>query len=141
MIPIAPDLSIDERDIELSYIRSTGPGGQNVNKVSSAAQLRFDVRRAKSLPPWLLTRLRSIAGSRLTKQGEIVITANRFRTQDANRKDAMRRLVELLEEAAHPPKHRVPTRPGRAEKARRLEAKARRSFLKRQRNAPLRSEI
>ena len=131
MIEIGDDLMIPEDEIVVTFIRSSGPGGQNVNKVSSAVQLRFDARNSPSLTDPVRARLETIAGSRLTKAGEIVITANRHRTQEANRRDAIARLTRMLEEALIEPKPRKPTRPSRAAKKRRLESKARRSSVKR----------
>ncbi len=131
MIEITSGISIDPREIEESFIRASGPGGQNVNKVSSAVQLRFDVRRSPSLPSPVAVRAARLAGKRLTKEGVIVITAARFRTQEQNRADALERLVALLREAARRPVRRVPTRPGRAAKARRVDAKTKRGALKR----------
>lgn len=131
MIEITGEISIEEREIEESFIRASGPGGQNVNKVSSAVQLRFDVRHSPSLPGAVRTRAARLAGRRLTKEGVIVITAARFRTQEQNRADALARLVALLREAAKRPVRRVPTRPGRAAKARRTDTKTRRGALKR----------
>ncbi len=135
MIPVNDRLAIDEDEISISFIRAGGPGGQNVNKVSSAAQLRFDARHSPSLPERVRARLERIAGAKLTKDGVIVITANRFRTQEANRRDAVERLVEMIAEAAHQPKFRVPTRPSKAAKAKRLEAKVKRGTVKKLRRA------
>jgi ribosome-associated protein len=129
-IPIFGSISIDEGEIGISFIRSSGPGGQNVNKVSTAAQLRFDLRHSPSLPDGLKTRAARLAGTRLTLDGEIVITATRHRTQAMNRDDAVTRLVELLREAAVPPKVRRPTRPTLASKTRRLDGKTQRSGIK-----------
>jgi ribosome-associated protein len=140
MIVVTPDLSIDEAELEFSFIRASGPGGQNVNKVSSAVQLRFDARRSPSLPNDVSIRLQKLAGSRLTLEGVIVITANRFRTQEANRRDATERLSELIAKATEVPAVRRPTRPSRAVKERRLEGKSRRSAVKAMRGRPIGSD-
>jgi ribosome-associated protein len=133
-IPITARLRLDADELDISFIRSSGPGGQNVNKVSTAAQLRFDLWASPSLPDAVKRRAAALAGSRLTLGGEIVITADRFRTQGLNRDDAIARLVDLLAEAATPPKPRRPTRPTLASKTRRLEGKAQRSSVKRLRS-------
>lgn len=137
MIEISARLHIDESELDITYIRASGPGGQNVNKVSSAAQLRFDVRQSSSLPDRVKARLEAIAAARLTKDGVIVITANRFRTQEANRKDAIDRLCALIAEAAIQPKFRVPTRPSLGEKRRRLESKVKRGASKKLRSGKI----
>jgi len=132
-IEAAPGLSIDEREIEVSFVQSPGPGGQNVNKLATAVQLRFDARMSLSLPNEVKVRLQALAGSRLTREGVIVINARRFRSQERNRQDALDRLLALIREAAERPEQRRPTRPSHAERMRRLEAKARRAAVKRTR--------
>jgi ribosome-associated protein len=134
MLRISRDLSIDENDIDISFVRASGPGGQNVNKLSTAAQLRFDTRRI-TLAPDAAARLDRLAGSRMTKDGVIVIHAQRFRTQERNRADAIDRLLELLREAMVRPTPRRATKPTFGSKQRRLEGKKRRSDVKAKRGS------
>jgi len=130
MIPITPHISIEEREIDESFVRASGPGGQNVNKLSTAVQLRFDVRNSPSLPGDVRDRLTRLAGSRMTNDGVIVIIAQRHRTQGRNREDALDRLVELIRQAAVRPVKRRPTRPTKASRERRIEGKKRRGGIK-----------
>ena len=130
MIRITPTIAIDEAEIEESFVRSSGPGGQNVNKLSTAVQLRFDVRRSPSLPNDVAIRLIRLAGKRMTKDGVLVLVAQRHRTQERNRADAIERLADLIREAAVRPTPRRPTKPTAASKQRRIEHKKRRSGVK-----------
>jgi ribosome-associated protein len=135
MIRVTAQVSIDEREIEESFVRASGPGGQNVNKLSTAVQLRFDVRGSPSLPAEVRARLERLAGARLTRDGVLVITAQRHRTQARNRDDALERLLELIRQAAVAPVKRRPTKPTKASRERRVEGKKRRAGIKRLRRA------
>jgi ribosome-associated protein len=130
MIQITPAIAIDESEIQQDFVRSSGPGGQNVNKVSTAVELRFDAVNSSSLPEEVRQRLLKLAKSRITDKGILVIEAQRFRTQLANRQDAVERLIELIRQATQKPRVRRPTRPTRASKERRLDSKRRRSGTK-----------
>jgi len=133
---ITPSISIDESELEESFILSSGAGGQNVNKVSSAVQLRFDVVRSPSLPDPVRLRLIALSGSRLTKDGVLILVGRQYRDQNRNRIDVRERLAELIREAAIIPKKRRPTRPTRASKERRIEGKKVRANIKKNRGRP-----
>lgn len=135
-IPIAAGIAFDPREVEETFVRASGPGGQNVNKVSTAVQVRLDLRRDGSLPEGLRQRVEALGGSRVTNDGVLVITAQRHRSQDRNRQDALERVVELLRAAAVRPVVRRGTKPTRASQKRRVEAKVQRGATKRMRAAP-----
>jgi ribosome-associated protein len=135
MIRVTPSIALDEREIAESFVRASGPGGQNVNKLATAVQLRFDVERSPSLPESVRVRLKALAGRRLTHDGVLIITAQRHRTQERNREDALEHLIDLIRRAATPPVPRRPTKPTLASKRRRLDAKNRRSGIKNLRSA------
>jgi ribosome-associated protein len=135
-IRVTSHIAIDESELEESFIASAGPGGQNVNKVATAVQLRFDVVRSRTLPDPVRLRLIALSGSRLTKDGVLVLTGRQYRTQERNRADVRARLIELIREAAVIPKKRRPTKPTRASKERRLEGKKARASLKQSRGRP-----
>lgn len=130
MIWIAPQLSIEEKDLQWDFVRASGPGGQNVNKVSSAVQLRFNVLDNESIPAEVKERLQHLAGKRINANGELVIQAQRYRAQEQNRQEALQRLIFLLQKAAQKPKPRRPTQPPAAARQARLEAKRCRSQIK-----------
>lgn len=134
MIRVNAQIDLDEREVEEDFVRASGPGGQNVNKLSTAVQLRFNVRASPSLPADVRVRLERLAGRRLTRDGVLVIIAQRHRTQARNRQDALDRLIELVRKAAVPPRPRRPTRPTKASRERRVDAKKRRASLKRLRH-------
>ena len=130
MLRVSKDIVIDDRELEERFVRASGPGGQHVNKVATAVELRFDVRQCSALPPSVAARLERLAGRRLTEEGVLVIRAERFRTQERNRDDARERLLKLIRKAAIVPKRRVATKPTRASKERRREDKTKRSRVK-----------
>ena len=130
MIRVTPSISLAEHELEEQFIRAPGPGGQNVNKLASAVELRFDVRRSPSLPDDVRTRLERLAGSRLTREGVLVIDAHRHRTQARNRQDARARLIELIRRAAVAPRPRRATKPTAGSRERRLDSKKRRATIK-----------
>ncbi len=134
---IAPGLAIDESEIAFAFLRASGPGGQNVNKVETAVQLRFDVRHSPSLDEYVRHRLEKLAGSRLTQDGVLILSAQRFRSQERNREDALERLRQLVIKAAVRPKRRVATRPTLASKKRRVDTKVKRGETKRLRTGPI----
>lgn len=134
MIRVNHRISLDDNEIEESFIRASGPGGQHVNKTESAVQLRFDVRRSPNLPDDVRHRLERLAGSRLTQDGVLILVADRHRTQQRNRQDALERLIDLIREAAIPPTPRRPTKPTLGSKRRRLDAKGQRSAIKKLRS-------
>ncbi len=130
MLVITPDIVIDERELEENFVHASGPGGQNVNKVATAVQLRFKIEESPSLSDPVRDRLRRLAGKRLTVDGVLIIDAHRYRTRERNRQDARDRLISLIQRATQPPKVRKPTYPSEAVKRKRLEAKRHRSKQK-----------
>jgi ribosome-associated protein len=140
MIVINRSISIDEGEIQQDFVRSSGPGGQNVNKVATAVQLRFDVRNSPSLPDDVRQRLIRLGGRQVTDEGILIINARQYRSQDRNRQDAMQRLIDLVRRAADKPKPRHKTKPTLASKARRLESKRRHGEIKRLRRYAPRSD-
>ena len=137
MIKVSADIAIEESELDEQFVRATGPGGQNVNKVSTAVQLRFNVGQSTSLPNDVRARLVERAGKRMNSAGELIINAQRFRTQIQNRADARERLAALIRSALEPPRPRKKTRPSAAAKRRRLESKRQRGEIKRARSGKL----
>jgi ribosome-associated protein len=135
MLTVTPKVRIDESELHETFVRASGPGGQNVNKVATAVQLRFDVQHSPSLPPAVRERLLRLVAQRLTAEGELIIEAKRFRTQERNRQEARDRLVALVRKAAEPPKPRRTTKPSLADRQNRLEDKRQRGQIKRLRRS------
>lgn len=136
LIPIAAGIAFDPRELEETFVRASGPGGQNVNKVSTAVQVRLGLRRPGSLPEWLRRRAERLGGSRVTQDGVLIVTAQSHRSQDRNRQEALARVVELLRQASIREVRRVATKPSLGARQRRVEAKVRRGATKRLRGAP-----
>lgn len=137
LIRVTAKISIDETELHEKFVRSSGPGGQNVNKVSTAVQLRFNVAQSENIPHSVKMKILNSGDSRLTKEGELVLIAESFRTQEANRKDAVDRLKEVIRKASFVPKKRIPTRPSLGAKKRRLESKAKRGSVKKSRSGKI----
>lgn len=136
-IQITKTIWLFDDELQEKFVRSSGPGGQNVNKVATAVQLRFNVRRSQSLPDRVREKILNSGDSRLTNDGELVLEAGRHRTQEANRRDALERLKEIIRGAAHVPRKRIATRPTLGSKKRRLESKVKRGFVKKKRSGKI----
>ncbi|WP_025897496.1 alternative ribosome rescue aminoacyl-tRNA hydrolase ArfB [Sneathiella glossodoripedis] len=141
MIEITPQIKISEDDLEESFVRSSGPGGQNVNKVSTSVQLRFNAKNCPAITDYVFNRLRTLANHLMTKEGTIVITADTHRLQSRNREEARSRLVELIRRAAFRPKKRIATKPTRSSKVKRLDAKKQRGAIKKNRGRISKSDF
>lgn len=140
MIAVTPDIHLHESELQEEFVRSSGPGGQNVNKVATAVKLRFDLEGSRSIPQAVKNRLYRIAGNRINSKGFLVIDARRHRSQEQNRQEALERLLELIRKASRKPKRRKPTKPSVSAKQKRLEHKRRRSLIKKQRGRVSRTE-
>ena len=136
MIRITPSIAIEESEIQLEFVRSSGPGGQNVNKISSAVQLRFDLRNTTSLPEHVKQKILHITGAKITAEGILLISASKYRTQEQNRSDAISRFINIIKKSSIIPKKRQPTGPTHASKLKRLESKKHRSEIKKLRQGP-----
>jgi ribosome-associated protein len=134
MITVTPFIGLEESELVYSFTRASGPGGQNVNKVATACELRFDARRSSSLPADVAVRLMRLGGSKTTKEGVIVIFSDKHRSQEANKREALERLLDLIRQAAVRPKKRIATKPSFAAKAKRLESKSKRGSIKKARS-------
>ena len=135
-IRVTPNISLDDSEIEERFVRASGPGGQNVNKVASAVQLRFDVDASPNLTEPVKRRLKKLAGSRMTLDGVLVLSAEQYRTQKRNREDALARLIEMIRDSEKPPKYRVATRPSLSAKRKRVDSKVKRGAVKQKRKKP-----
>ena len=135
-IRVTPNISLDDSEIEERFVRASGPGGQNVNKVASAVQLRFDVDASPNLTEPVKRRLKKLAGSRMTLDGVLVLSAEQYRTQKRNREDALARLIEMIRDSEKPPKYRVATRPSLSAKRKRVDSKVKRGAVKQTRKKP-----
>jgi len=135
-IRVTPNISLDDSEIEERFVRASGPGGQNVNKVASAVQLRFDVDGSPNLSEAVKRRLKKLAGSRMTLDGVLVLSAEQYRTQKRNREDALARLIDMIRDSEKPPKYRVATRPSLSAKRKRVDSKVKRGAVKQTRKKP-----